>query len=262
MPSERDPMLNRSTLRSALQATPDCLAPEELEHLAKDAAQTHPHVSQCSRCQTDLALLRSFESNDPLPDEGAAVAWIGARMERRLDQIKHPNRSRGEEGSANANSWLQKLFGGGSMRWLVPAAAMLVVAAAAAVWFHRPQEPEFRADSGSGPVVYRSQEVEAAGPSGEVAETPKTLQWKAFPGAAEYKVSIMEVDETPLWAGDTHDLVLTIPDGVRAKMLPGKPVLWRVTALDGQARTLATSQVQRFSVQRKSPGSNGGMPPQ
>jgi hypothetical protein len=254
-------MLNRSILRQALQATPDCLAPEQLEKLAADAAQKHPHVSQCLRCQSELTLLKAFESEEQLPDEGAAVAWIGARMERQLDQIKQSGRSRAAVNSTAASSWLHRLFGGGSVRWLVPATAVLVVAVAGAVLLHRPQEPVLQADAGNGPTVYRSQELQLVGPSGEVGEAPKTLQWKTFPGATTYKASVMEVDETPLWAGDTHDLVLTIPDAVRAKMLAGKTVLWRVTALDGEGRTLATSQVQRFSVQRKSPGSNGGALP-
>jgi len=255
-------MLNRSMLREALQATPDCLAPEQLEKLAADAEQKHPHVSQCLHCQSELTLLKAFESNEPLPDEGAAVAWIGARMERQLDEIKQSGRSRNAVNSSNARSWLHQLFGGGSARWLVPAMAVLVVAAGGMVLLHRPQEPVLRADAGNGPTVYRSQEVQLVSPSGEVGEAPKMLQWNAFAGATAYKALIMEVDETPLWASDTRDLVLTIPDAVRAKMLAGKTVLWRVTALDGEGRTLATSQLQRFSVQHRSPSSNGGALPQ
>ena len=252
-------MLNRSTLNEALRPQPGCLTPEELEKCAQNPTGEHPHLAQCSRCQAELALLKSFESSEPIAGEGAAVAWISARMERQFDQIKNPGRAGPVRASQEEISWFSRVFGRGSARWLVPAAAVLVVAMATFLLEHRSQEPQLRADAGNGPVVYRSQEVEVKGPVGEVNEAPKILEWKIFPGSVEYKVSIMEVDEIPLWTGQTRDLILTIPTAVRAKMLPGKPVLWRVTALDSRGRVLAVSQIQRFSVQRKSSGSTSGV---
>jgi hypothetical protein len=258
MPNERAPMLNRSTLRAALQAKPDCLTPQQLEKLVGDSSFKDPHLAQCSRCQTELALLMSFESSEPLPDEGAGVAWISARLEQRLDQIKGSPIPRKVDASGEAGSWISKLFGERRSWWLVPVAAALIIAAAGIAFLHRSREPQLRADVGRGPVVYRSQEIEVIAPAGELPEAPKTLQWKAFAGALRYKVSIMEVDQEPLWSGETSDLVLTIPAAIRARMLPRKPLLWRVTALDSQGRTVASSQMQRFSVQLKSSRSADG----
>jgi hypothetical protein len=123
------------------------------------------------------------------------------------------------------------------------------------------KEPELRANLGAGPAVYRSQQVEVVSPVGELAGAPNTLQWKSFPGAAEYKAELMEVDHAPLWSTKTNDTSFTIPSATRAKMLPGKPVLWQVTALDSQGRMLAVSQLQRFSVARKSPILKNGSNP-
>jgi hypothetical protein len=120
------------------------------------------------------------------------------------------------------------------------------------------KEPELHANLGTGPAVYRSQQVEVVSPVGELAGAPNSLQWKGFPGAAVYRVEVMEVDQAPLWAAKTNDTSFTIPSATRAKMLPGKPVLWQVTALDSQGRTLAVSQLQRFSVPRKSSISRNG----
>jgi hypothetical protein len=75
-------MLDRQALKSALVAKPDCLSLEQLESLAADPARSHPHLAQCPRCQAELALLKSFESSEPLPNEGAAVAWISSHLER------------------------------------------------------------------------------------------------------------------------------------------------------------------------------------
>jgi hypothetical protein len=249
-------MSNRSPINDALKAKPDCLTPEQLEKFAEDGSLEDPHLAGCSRCQTELALLKSFESSEPLPDEGAAVAWISARLEGNLGQIKGSRRSRESEASADAGSWFSRLFGGRTSRWLVPVAVALVVAVAGIVVMqnHRSDEPQLRADAGNAPIVYRSQEVRVVGPVGKLAEAPKSLQWKAFPGAARYKVSMMEVDDSPLWSDETSDLIVTIPGAVSAKMVPGKPVLWRVTALDRRGRVSASSQVQRFSVQLSPPG--------
>jgi hypothetical protein len=251
-------MLNLSTLRAALQAKPDCLTPQQLEKLAGDSSLKDPHLAQCSRCQTELALLVSFESSEPLPGEGAGVAWISARLEQRLDQIKGSRISQKVDASEKAGSWISQLFRGQRSRWLVPVAAALIIATAGIAFLHRSREPQLRADVGRGPVVYRSQEIEVIAPAGELPDAPKTLQWKAFAGASKYRVSILEVDQEPLWAGETSDLVLTIPAAIRARMLPRKPILWRVTALDNQGRTLASSQMQRFSVQLKSSRSADG----
>ncbi len=256
-------MSNRPTLKSAVATKPGCLTLQELERLAGDSSPDHPHLANCPRCQAELAMLKAFESSTPLPDEGAAVAWISSHLERRLEKVKNPggeHRS-GQAAGASPAGWLARLFGTGSARWLVPVAAMLVLAVTSVVVFRSAKQPELRADAGSGPAVYRSQEVEVVTLAGELPHAPKALQWKRFAGAANYKVSVMEVDREALWAAQTNDISITIPASTRAKMLPGKPVLWQVTALDSQGRVLAVSQLERFSVARKSPSSGTGMVP-
>ncbi len=253
-------MSNRSILNTALAAKPGCLSLQELERLAEGRAPGHPHLADCPRCQAELAMLKAFESSTPLPYEGAAVAWISSHLGRRFDQIKNPSSEhRGAQaGAGSPTGWFARLFGTGNARWLVPVAAILVVAVASSVLLRPARQPDLRADAGSGPAVYRSQEVEVVALAGELPQAPKTLQWKRFAGAANYKVSVMEVDHEALWAAETNDISITIPGPTRGKMLPGKPVLWQVTAFDGQGRVLAVSQVQRFSVGRKSPASTNG----
>src|SRR5207237_10797549 len=47
-------------------------------------AKRSAHVAACTRCQTELALLRAFEAAAPRPEEQLPVRWISARLERRL----------------------------------------------------------------------------------------------------------------------------------------------------------------------------------
>jgi hypothetical protein len=242
-------MVDQSTLRKVLAVKPECLSPRELEELAEDSSRKHPHLASCPRCQAELAMLKEFESSTPLPDEGAAVAWISSHLDRKLDQIKHPGDKRDLSNARNA--WFTRLLEHGRGWWLAPVAAVAVIVLISAI-FLRTKAPVLRADLEPGPQVYRAQEVAVIAPSGEVSKAPKELEWKPFAGAALYKVSVMEVDRVALWSGATNYTTLTIPDSARSKMLPGKPVLWEVTALDSQGRVLAVSQVQRFSIARKS----------
>lgn len=235
-------MVNQQNLKAALATTPECLPVEQLEALTGEQAQTHPHVSKCIRCQSELALLRSFESDQPIADEGAAVAWISAQLEKRRAGIPDAKRT-----DKLQISWWR--------RWnfsvLVPAAALTAIVAVTMVVQQRKQ-PELRADGG-GSMVYRSEELQIVRPSGELSEAPKDLEWKNFPEASKYRVTIMEVDRNPLWTADTTDFKIDVPHEVRAKMLPGKTVLWQVTALDSRGRVLATSQAERMVVSRASP---------
>jgi hypothetical protein len=250
-------MSNRQILKSALKAGPDCLSLEQLEGLTDAQAKAHPHLEQCPRCQAELALLKSFQSDVPLPDEGAAVAWISSQLDRRLDQIKHPTRRTSTAADMeNPVTWLARLFGARTMRLWVPVGAVAVLAVAGALLFRAPKEPTLQANLGTGTQIYRSQEVETVGSSGELEKAPATLQWKVFDGAASYKLAMMEIDRSPVWSLETKDFSASLPGSVRVKILPGKTILWQVTALDAQGRVLATSQVQRFTVSPRRSRSN------
>jgi hypothetical protein len=253
-------MINRSTLKAALIPKPGCLSAEELERVLENPVVEHPHVATCARCQAELALLREFEASKPLPDEGAAVTWIASEMERRLEQIRRPG-SATQQSSPEVASWFTRIFRTGSMRWLLPVTAIALMAITSVIVGRLRKEPRLQANLGSGTSIYRSQQLDVVSPVGELSSAPKELQWKAVDKAAKYKVDVMEVDHALLWSSETNYTFVTIPALTQAKMLPGKPVLWQVTALDNQGRVLAVSQVQRFSVARKSPSSSRGLLP-
>jgi hypothetical protein len=241
-------MSDRDILKSTFAATSDCLAPEQLEAFL-DGKQSHPHLAQCPRCQAELAMMKSFESGTPLPDEGAAVAWISSHLDRQLETIKNgrPRTSRSfVQNFEPQGSWLAKIFGQGGWRWAMPATALIAAAIVTVVMLRPPKEPDLQANAGRQPVIYRSQEVQVISPVGDVQQVPRVLQWQTFPGTGIYKVAVMEVDNSVLWTGETAETTVEIPASVRAKMLPGKPILWQVTAVDAQGRVLGTSQIQKF----------------
>jgi hypothetical protein len=242
-------MSDRDVLKSTLSTTSECLAPEQLEGLL-DGKRSHPHLAECPRCQAELAMLKSFEFGAPLPDEGAAVAWIGSHLDRQLEAIKNPPRGRllrpATQRLEAPVSWLARIFGLGGMRWVLPATAVAAIAIASAILLRPAKAPELQANAARQSAVYRSQEVQLVSPIGDEDQVPRELRWQTFAGAATYRIVVMEVDHSALWTSETKESSVELPVSLRAKMLPGKPILWQVTALDAQARVVGTSQIQRF----------------
>jgi hypothetical protein len=252
-------MSDREVLKSALASTPDCLTLPQLEVLAAGQTQSNSHLLQCPRCQAELEMLKSFESTEPLPGEGAAVAWISSHLERQVDQIKNPSRQTKSRSTSASPSWMARLFGTGRMRYSVLGAAVALVAITSVLVLRPSKEPELRASLGNQPV-YRSQQVQVVGPAGDVAEVPKTLDWQGFPGAKTYKVVVMEVDQSPLWTTEISGTFVTIPDAVRGRIVVNKPILWQVTALDSAGTVLASSSTQRFLYREHHGESNPVLP--
>src|SRR5215510_10719692 len=76
--------------KAALAATDKCLSLEELSRHAEGSttgeakSRASAHLSSCTRCQTELAMLQEFERAAPSPDETADVSFIEAELKRRL----------------------------------------------------------------------------------------------------------------------------------------------------------------------------------
>lgn len=80
---------NTKTLKmwqSAVSSTEDCLPLEVLERMTESSSaepKAAAHLADCPHCQTELSMLKSFESSVPAEGEGAAVAWIAAQLQRK-----------------------------------------------------------------------------------------------------------------------------------------------------------------------------------
>jgi hypothetical protein len=241
-------MLDRQSFKVALTPTAECLSMEQLEQLAAETAQNNAHLASCARCQAELAMLKSFQSDAHLADEGAAVAWISSQLVRRLGEIKGTARHAAKAGEPVTASWFARLSHFGKLPFFVPVTVAIAIIIAGAVLLRPSREPALQARLESSEPVLRSGEVETIAPLGELATPPAVLEWKAVPGAVRYKTSLMEVDRSPLWTTETYDKSVTIPNPVRGNLHPRKPVLWQVVALDAQGREIAASQLQRFVV--------------
>ena len=225
MKSRRDP---RAALDRALVPTSACIPVERLGE-APTAAES-AHMTGCARCQTEWALWQQFDRSTPASDEGAAVQWVVAELQRR--------RGGGEAHPVRARRWLT---------WprFAVAAVPIAVAAAIGVGLWNP-EPSPRVPQGR--QVYRTAGVQAMAPLGDVPAAPGTLEWAPVGGAVLYEVQILEVDRAVMWRGSTSAARIDVPPQVAAQFVAGKTMLWIVSARNADGAVVGESPAQRFRV--------------
>jgi hypothetical protein len=221
----------RAALDAASRPTPSCLP---FDRLGGDLTATErEHVSGCARCQTELTLFA--ELNDPAPaaGEGAAVQWVVAELRRRRSHAFEDRRS------GRAGWRVLRLPG-----LLAAAAAVLVLAVGYVAWDREPPVRDLR----DADVGYRTLQLQALAPSGDVRAAPRDLEWSPVDGAASYDVVVLEVDRTVLWQGASTTARVSLPAPVVARFEPGKTILWEVTARNRAGAVVAVSGTGRFRV--------------
>ncbi len=226
---------NAKVWQDAVSASKDCPSLEVLEgvmEVSSSDPKVAAHVAQCPHCQSEIAMLRSFESSVPSPDEGAAVAWIAAQLERKQTALA-------AKSSATVVPFWRSLF---RIPYMAAAAALIVAIALGISLYHSSHEggPGF----GSGQIgtsPYRSGEIKLI-TAGDLSQAPEQLTWEAVQGAANYTVEIDDVTGDKIWQATSAQDAINLPSDVKAKLLPGKPLKWSVTAVDATGKELATGK--------------------
>ena len=221
---------HRDALDRTLQPTPGCIPIERFGEAW--TVRENEHLTGCARCQTELALWQEFDSSTPSADEGGAVQWVVAELGRRSAQAPPPIPNR-------RWWWLERPR-------FAAAAATIGVATLIGYGLWDP-EPVVRMRQDA-PQVYRSVRVQAVSPMGDVVAAPRSLEWVPLPGAVVYDVQMLEVDRTSLWRGTASSPRIELPSGVITQLVPGKTLLWEVTARNAAGAVVAESGTQRFRV--------------
>ena len=198
---------------------------EELQRRAE------AHVAGCLHCQTELALLREFESPAIRPEEQRDVNWIVARLRKNPTVAPVP--------------WWKQIW---TARFLAPASIALATAIIAiAIGLNMRQSP-LSPVPGPGREVMRSQAVELMSPTGDIKSAPAELRWRPVAGASSYRVRLLEVDRTELWSTTVSQSSVALPGAVREKIVPLKTLMWEITALDDAGALVASSGLQAFRL--------------
>ncbi len=133
-----------------------------------------------------------------------------------------------------------------SLRWVLAAAASLIVVVAAG-WLFRVAGPPELPGREPGTVV-RGARIEALSPTGEIDAAPRSLRWSAHAGAERYRVRLFAVDDSVLWAQTTAAESIELPDDVSARLLAAVAYQWQVEALDESGGVLAASERVQFRL--------------
>jgi len=228
--------------QSAFARTPECLPMERLAAYAAAPgspanASARAHLETCPVCQTELALLEEFERGVVRPEEEAAVKWISARLKARAPALVP---------AAECTSWWKAFFVAPGWRTASVAFASLVLVVSAGLYLRHDRAPLI--DTRGGAEVMRSQSLGGMAPAGDLAAAPAELRWEAVAGAVSYDVRIEEVDRTELWRQATTVPTVPLPAAIRVKLLPGKTVVWEVTARNAAGQVVAASGRHQFRV--------------
>jgi hypothetical protein len=225
----------RTDWKNELRPTGECPA---IERLTGELTQREiEHVSHCAHCQAEMALWKEFGEGKTAPDEAAEVEWIANEVRRR-----RAAQSSNVVSIASRRKAMQPR--------MLAAAAMLVIAVATGYVIQN-REPSINVPLDH-TDVYRSSHIDVITPNGDISAAPGAVSWKAIPGATSYDLNVTEVDRTVLWHASTRETRVALPAAVVAQFVPGKTILWEVTARrDGTI--VADSGTQRFRVSTVTP---------
>ncbi len=243
----------RQQWKAALVTSEDCLTLEELGRWTdgsfseEEKSRASSHLAGCSRCQTELTLLQEFDRATPQPQDQTAVSWIVAELKRRSSELAPAT----EDVSRSAPSSTRRGSGrrSSAVRRISATAlslAAMVTAVVVGLSVRTSKEPALISDGV--PTALRSEGVVALAPIGDLMQSPAELRWRPLSGAARYSVKLMEVDRSELWEASSEQTAVLLPAAVREKVVPGKTLLWQVTALDGAGKALANSRLERFRL--------------
>jgi len=239
--------MEEQNLTNALRPGPDCPSIERLGRYADGALtpderrREESHVVTCPNCQAELALLQAFATPSVRDDEAEAVRWGVEQLRRREPEIFEGGRLK----HVPVRPWL-------SIERLRPALALagVLLALVGGYYLNNRAVPQLPTDIGSGPEATRTLTIAARGPIGDQTTVPTRLQWQGVSGAARYRVRVTEVDRREIWSSDALDSAIDLPPDVRARIVPGKTLVWQVTAYAASNAPIAESNAERFRLVR------------
>jgi hypothetical protein len=227
--------------QQAAAATEDCLPLETLERMVDNTSRdtkAAAHLAGCAHCQTELAMLKNFEQSIPSADEGAAVAWIAAQLERRQ------NAPVAQQRVARVPFW-RAMF---RVPYMAGAAALAAVLIFGISLYHGNSDGPGKINPGLGNGQFRSGAIHLVSPIAEQSSAPTEFHWDAVQGASSYSVELKDVAGITLASAKSSQNVLTVTPEMKANMVSGKPLKWSVTANDAAGKEIANSSTEQFKV--------------
>ncbi len=238
--------MEEQKLTDALRPGPECPPVEVLGRYADGALtpeerrRDQPHIAACANCQAELALLHAFATLAVRDEEADAVRWGVEQLHERAPATA----GHGQLAGLRVPHWLSF----GRVRPALALAMVLLFAGGGYYLTSRGARPGLPTDVGSSPETTRSLTIDVDGPTGDQTAVPARLRWQPVAGAVRYHVRLSEVDRQEIWSSDTRDSAIDLPPDVRARIVPGKTLVWQVTAYGTSNAPLAESGSERFRL--------------
>jgi len=227
--------------QEAASATAECLPLEVLERMTEKVSadpKAAAHLAGCAHCQTELAMLKNFEQSTPSADEGAAVAWIAAQLERRQ------NAPVAQQKIVRVPFW-RTMF---RVPYLAGVAALAAVLVLGISLYHGNSDGPSKINPGLGNGQFRSGSIHLVSPIAEQKSAPTEFQWDAVQGAASYRIELKDVAGITLASAKSTQNILAATPEMKTVMISGKPLKWTVTAMDANGNAIANSNAEQFKI--------------
>jgi hypothetical protein len=127
-------------------------------------------------------------------------------------------------------------------------AAILLVAGAVVFLRSLTDRPQLEARNQTSQEVFRSGGFAVLSPAGDLQTGPKEIRWERVPGAAGYKVRLLEVDHSEVWTAETTADHIALPATIQARIVPVKTLFAEVTAFDSSGNKVGDTGLVRFRL--------------
>ncbi|MCR4395434.1 MAG: zf-HC2 domain-containing protein [Candidatus Saccharicenans sp.] len=92
----------------------------------------------------------------------------------------------------------------------------------------------------------RGSSITLISPVIDMNQVPSSFEWKKLGDNVEYQISISNGEL--LWKATTKENQITLPDEVKAKMVPGRKYSWQVKAFGPDGSLIAVSSRVQFKI--------------
>jgi hypothetical protein len=132
--------------------------------------------------------------------------------------------------------------------YMAGAAALAAVLIFGFSLYHGNSDGPGKINPGLGNGQFRSGAVHLVSPITDQNSAPTEFRWDAVQGASSYTVELKDVAGITLATAKSSQNVLTVTPEMKANMISGKPLKWKVTALDATGKAIANSSTEQFKV--------------
>ncbi|HXU31636.1 MAG TPA: zf-HC2 domain-containing protein [Thermoanaerobaculia bacterium] len=244
----------------------DCPAPEvflEAEWVALSAAERsriEAHAATCPACAAERDLAGQWDLPVDSGDVSAEdLAYVVGRIEESQAEAAPPARSnvvpfpvgrktQSAESIAVPESRTARRPGRSFASWGLALAAMLAVGIGLAIGLRFQSDLPDLPPPPTGAETYRGSAVLLEGPEGELAKPPAVLGWEDVPGAASYRVRIVDPLGEEIWSATAKTSPLPVPAATVAKLQTAVVYAWSVEAFDAGGKRLAGAEPLKFRI--------------